>query len=122
MHRSPSYHKDGRKRHPVRRKCARSGLRSVLAVTTKADFTQEEWDLVRAGPLAAGMMVITASQGGMMRESFEMAKVYGDARKQHGESQLLDELVSTKPERDHTRYHSFEELREHTLQLLRDSA
>jgi hypothetical protein len=87
-------------------------------MTTKAAFTQEEWDLVRSGPPSAGLMVITASSGGMMRETFEMAKAYADARKQHGESELLDELVSTKPERDHTRYHSFEEMKEASLRRL----
>jgi hypothetical protein len=87
-------------------------------MTTKAAFTQEEWDLVRSGPPAAGLMVITASHGGMMRETFEMAKAYADARKQHGESELLDELVSTKPERDHTRYHSYEEMQEASLRRL----
>jgi hypothetical protein len=90
-------------------------------MTTKAAFTEQEWDLVRAAPPAAGMIVITAGRGGMMRETFEMAKVYADARKQHGESELLDELVSAKPERDRTRYHSSEELKEHALQRLREA-
>jgi hypothetical protein len=90
-------------------------------MTTKAAFTEQEWDLVRAAPPAAGMIVITASHGGMMRETFEMAKVYADARQQHGDSELLDELVSAKPERDHTRYHSFEELKEQSLQRLREA-
>ena len=90
-------------------------------MTTKAAFTTEEWDLVRAGPPAAGMMVIAASKGGMMRETFEMAKAYADARQEHGESELLDELVSAKPERDHTKYHSFEELKENSLRRLREA-
>jgi hypothetical protein len=90
-------------------------------MTTKAAFTEQEWDLVRAGPPAAGLMVITASRGGMMREMIEMAKVYADARRQHGESELLDELVAAKPERDHTRYHSVEELNEHSLKRLREA-
>ena len=87
-------------------------------MTTKAAFTEQEWDLVRSGPPSAGLLVITASHGGMMRETFEMAKVYTDTRKEHGQSELLDELVSAKPERDHTKYHSFEELKTHTLQRL----
>ena len=90
-------------------------------MTTKAAFTTEEWDLIRSGPPAAGMLVIAASHGGMMRETFEMAKVYADARKEHGESELLDELVSAKPERDHTKYHSFDELKQHSLQRLGES-
>jgi hypothetical protein len=90
-------------------------------MTTKAAFTADEWDLVRSGPPAAGMMVIAASHGGMIRETFEMAKVYADARGQHGDSELLDELVSAKPERDHTKAHSFEELKENSLRVLRES-
>jgi hypothetical protein len=50
-----------------------------------------------------------------------MAKAYVEARQQHGESELLDEIVSVKPERDHTHYHSPDELKEHGLQHLRDS-
>jgi len=50
-----------------------------------------------------------------------MAKTYVEARRQHGESELLDEIVAAKPERDHTRYHSAEELKQHGLQHLRDA-
>ena len=87
-------------------------------MTTKTAFTEQEWDLVLSGPPSAGMMVITAHGGGMMRETFEMAKVYAEARQQHGESELLDEIVATKPERDHTHYHSMDELRENTVKRL----
>lgn len=90
-------------------------------MTTKAAFTEQEWDVVRAAPPAAGMLVITASHGGMMRETIEMAKVYAEAREQHGESEFLDELVSSKPKADHTRARSFEELQEHALRQLREA-
>jgi hypothetical protein len=50
-----------------------------------------------------------------------MAKAYVEARQQHGESELLDEIVAAKPERDHTHYHSPEELKQHGIQHLRDS-
>ena len=50
-----------------------------------------------------------------------MAKAYAEARKQHGDSELLDEIASTKPEIDQTRYHSPEELKEHGLQHLREA-
>ena len=50
-----------------------------------------------------------------------MAKTYVEARRQHGESELLDEIVAAKPERDHTRYHSAEELKQAGLQHLRDA-
>jgi hypothetical protein len=87
-------------------------------MTTKTTFTEQEWDLVLSGPPSAGMMVITAHGGGTMRETFEMAKVYAEARKEHGESELLDEIVATKPERDHTHYHSMDELRDNTVKRL----
>jgi hypothetical protein len=67
------------------------------------------------------MIVVTAQRGGTFRETIAMAKAYVEARKQHGESELLDEIVSAKPEVDHTRYHSAEELKESGLQHLRDA-
>lgn len=88
-------------------------------MTGKADFTQEEWELILEGPPSAGMIVITAQRGGTFRESIAMAKAYVEARRQHGESELLDEIVAAKPEGDHTRYHSAEELKQHGLQHLR---
>ena len=33
-----------------------------------------------------------------------MSKAYVEARAQHGESELLDEIVAAKAETDHTRY------------------
>lgn len=90
-------------------------------MTGKADFSPEEWEVVLKGPPSAGMIVITAQRGGTFRETFSMAKAYAEARKQHGDSELLDEIASTKPEIDQTRYHSPEELREHGLQHLRDA-
>src|SRR5712691_7486777 len=90
-------------------------------MTGRADFTQQEWELVLEGPPSAGMIVVTAQRGGTIRETLAIAKAYVEARQQHGESELLDELVSAKPELDHTRYHSVEELKEHGLQHLRDA-
>ena len=90
-------------------------------MTGKADFTDEEWKLVLQGPPVAGMIVITAQRGGSLRESFSMAKAYNEARRQHGESELLDTIASTKPEFDRTRYRSPEELQENGLQHLRDT-
>ena len=90
-------------------------------MTGKADFTQEEWDLILEGPPSAGIIVVTAQRGGSFRESFAIGRAYVDARQQHGESELLDEIVSARPERDHTRYHSAEELKQGGLQHLRDA-
>ena len=80
-------------------------------MTGKADFSEAEWVQVLEGPPSAGMLVMAAQRGGTFRESFAMAKVYTEARKQHGQSELLDAIASAKPKMDHTRYHSAEELR-----------
>ena len=90
-------------------------------MTTKAAFSPEEWKVVLEGPPTAGMIVITAAHGGMFRESFAMSKAYTEARAEHGESELLDEIVAAKPHVDRTRYHSPEELRDHGLGHIRDA-
>ncbi len=90
-------------------------------MTGKADFTEEEWKSVLEAPPSAGMIVLTAQRGGTFRETFAIAKSYAEARQQHGQSELLDEVVSAKPAMDHTRYHSPEEVREHGLQHIRDA-
>ena len=79
-------------------------------MTGKADFSEEEWVQVLEGPPSAGMLVMAAQRGGTLRESFAMAKAYAEARKQHGQSELIDEIASAKPKMDHTRYHSPAEL------------
>ncbi len=89
-------------------------------MTAKVDFTADEWQIVLEAPPSAGFLVSAAERGGTFREAMSMAKAYVEARKQHGESELLDEIVSAKPELDHKRFHSPEELRDHCLQAVRD--
>src|SRR3954465_1893830 len=90
-------------------------------MTAKSDFTDEEWSLVSEGPVTAGMVVLTAQRGGSFRETYAMAKAYTDARSQHGASQLLDEIVSSKPQRDHAHSGSVDELKQHVLGRLREA-
>jgi hypothetical protein len=90
-------------------------------MTTKAAFSPEEWKVVLEGPPAAGLIVITAAHGGTFRETFAMSKAYAEARSEHGDSELLDEIVSAKPKVDHTRYHSADELKNDELGHLRDA-
>jgi hypothetical protein len=90
-------------------------------MTTSTDFTTEEWDAVLEGPTSAGMILTTAERGGTFREVFAMAKAFSEARKEHGDSELLDEIVSTKPEMDRTKARSPEELRANGLQRIRDA-
>ena len=90
-------------------------------MTSKSDFTPEEWKLILEAPPSAGMIVVTAQRGGSFRETIAMAKAYVEARQQHGNSELLDDIVAAKPERDHTHSHSIEDLKQQGLQHLRQS-
>lgn len=90
-------------------------------MTKSADFAPDEWNVVREGPTSAGLIVSTAQRGGTFREIFAMAKVYAEARAEHGDSELLDELVSAKPDVDRTKSHSPAELKEHGLQRIREA-
>ena len=89
-------------------------------MTTTAAFTRGmEGGARRAADRR--LIVLTAAHGGTFRETIAMlSKAYAEARAEHGESELLDEIVSAKPKIDHTRYHSAEELRDNGLGHLRD--
>jgi hypothetical protein len=88
-------------------------------MTGKADFTDEEWNVVREGPPTAGMIVLVSSKGGSFRETWAMAKTFAEARQKHGESELLDEIVAHKP--DAPRFHSPEEAEEKGLEGIRQA-
>ena len=90
-------------------------------MTTKAAFSPSEWQLVLEGPPAAGLLVISASHGGTFRETMAMSKAYVEARAEHGDSELLDEIVAEKPriERGGS-VHNPEELRDQGLGCLND--
>jgi hypothetical protein len=91
-------------------------------MTGKSAFTDEEWQAVLEAPPLAGMLVLTAEHGGSFRESFALAKAYAEARQQHGQSELLDEIVSIKPQFERKRYDTPEKLHHDGLQRLRDAA
>jgi hypothetical protein len=88
-------------------------------MTGKAAFTPEEWDLIREGPPTAGMVALTAESGGSFRETWALAKAYTEARREHGDSELLDSLVAEKP--DVKRYRTPEELHDAGLQRLTEA-
>ena len=88
-------------------------------MTGKADFTAEEWATIAHGPSLAGVIVITSQRGGLLRETLALTQSYTDARKQHGGSELLDDIVSARPALDHSRYGSPEELRDAGLKTIR---
>ena len=66
-------------------------------MTTKADFNAEAWASVVEAPLLAGMKLVAAERAGTLRESLAVGKTYAEARRQQGESPLLDEVVATPP-------------------------
>ncbi len=90
-------------------------------MTGKADFTEQEWETVLAGPTSAGLIVSTAQRGGSFRESFSLAKAFAEARTAPGASGLMDEIVQAKPKVDRARAGSVEELREHYLGIVRQA-
>ena len=87
-------------------------------MTAKADFEPDQWKLIEEAPTSAAMLVIVSQRGGTFRETLAMGKEYAETRQQHGQSELLDEIVSTRPHVDHTHFHSSEELRDHVLAQL----
>jgi hypothetical protein len=84
-------------------------------MTARSDFDEAEWQLIAEGPTTAGMIVIRAEGGGTFRETIALAHAYADARKQHGQSELLDQIVSSKPQFDRHRYRTPAELHEEGL-------
>ena len=80
-------------------------------MTQKAEFNAEEWSTILEGPATAGLIVVAAEKGGTIRESVQIAKVYAEAAKQHEGPELLNEIVSARPEVDSKRYPSAESLR-----------
>jgi hypothetical protein len=90
-------------------------------MTTKADFTSDEWTLLSEAPASAGVMVIAAERGGSFRETKSITQAYEVVRELHGPSALLDEIVASKPQVEFARFHSYEALRDHALQQLREA-
>jgi hypothetical protein len=96
-----------------------AGWEGRSEMTGKSEFSEQEWELLREGPVAAGMFAASASSGGTFRESWALAKAFAEARQEHGESELLDALVAEKPHAK--RYGSHEELEAHGLGRLREA-
>lgn len=90
-------------------------------MTAKSEFDEQEWKLIAEGPMTAGMVVLTAEHGGSFRETFAISKAYAEARQQHGESELLDEIVSHKPQFDRHEFHGPQELHDKGLQHVADA-
>src|SRR4026208_1958054 len=90
-------------------------------MTSKADFSGSEWEPAPKGPRAAALMIASSQRGGSFRESYSIAKSYAEARKQHGASPLLDDIVGEKPRMGRPQLKSVEELKQDELNQLRES-
>ena len=90
-------------------------------MTKKADFNADEWSTIVEAPLLAGMRVIAAGRGGTIRESLAMGQTYAKARQQHGESELLDDLVSSPPAMDPDRLRSAGDVGSASTERLREA-
>jgi len=93
----------------------RGSADTLQGMTAKTDFAQDEWELIAEGPATAGMIMIRAEGGGTFRETIALAHAYADARQQHGQSELLDDIVSSKPQFDRHRYRTDPELHDQGL-------
>ena len=85
----------------------------------KSSLADEEWNLLREGPPTAGLVALSASSGGSFRESWAIAKVYAEARKERGTSKLLGDLVADKPKMH--RFGSADEVEQVGLKRLREA-
>ena len=90
-------------------------------MTKKGDFNADEWSALVEGPLLAGMRVITAARGGTIRESLALGQTYAKARQQHGESELLDDLVAAPPAMEPDRLRSAGDISAVTTERLREA-
>ena len=91
-------------------------------MTAKPAFSNEAWESLLEGRAGAAMLVITAQPGGTVRETFSMAKAYPEARSEPGRSELLDEIVSTRPRVPNGRQQTPDEFRTGVLSQLEEAA
>jgi hypothetical protein len=65
-------------------------------MTTKAEFTDEEWARLRRAPIVAGMAITLADPGGpieAMKESMGTVRTVLDVAKTGGQGELVDALA-----------------------------
>jgi hypothetical protein len=82
----------------------------VHGLTSKSDFTEQEWEVLREGPPIARPACGDRLEQGTFRESRALATSFAEARQQHDESEVLDSLVAEKPKSQAKRHGSSQEL------------
>jgi broad specificity phosphatase PhoE len=71
-------------------------------MTTKADFTEEEWTRLERGPLVAGMAITFADPGGpieALKESLAAVKTIAETAKTGSRNELVDALAKDVAEK-----------------------
>ena len=66
-------------------------------MTTKSDFTTEEWNQIRRAPFMAGLAVVAASPSGpfgLIKEMFAVGKMLAEVKTQGASNELVKALVS----------------------------
>lgn len=65
-------------------------------MTTKADYTNEEWDLLCAGPLLAGLGVSLIERGLVsdLQESAAITRAVLDAKKTYSDNELIQAVIA----------------------------
>jgi hypothetical protein len=101
-----------------------------MTVTTKADYTAEEWELIVRAPLMAGMAVVAASPSGpigMVKEMFAVGRVLAEGSGEDSTNELISALVADvkaghRPTAPTESMASVEEAKDLGLQACRDVA
>lgn len=88
---------------------------------SKADFNAEEWSTVVEAPMLGALRVVAADRGGTIRESMAVARVYAEARKAQGGSELLDDVVASPPAVDVQRLQGGAEIATVSTEQLREA-
>jgi hypothetical protein len=66
-------------------------------MSTKADFTTEEWNQIRRAPFMAGLAVVAASPSGplgLIKEMFAVGKTIAEVKSQGASNDLVKALVA----------------------------
>ena len=72
-------------------------------MTSKADFTDEEWTRLKRAPFVAGMAISLADPGGpieVIKETAATLSTVRDAAASGGRGELIDALALSERERD----------------------
>jgi hypothetical protein len=75
-------------------------------MTTKADFTEEEWARLERAPIVAGMAISLADPGGPIeafRETMATVKTVTEAARSGGQGELVDAVAKSIAEKSQQR-------------------